>query len=100
MKISDTSATYGRQIYMREAADASQADGQEAKAREKAVADKVTLSQDSREMQIARDAVMNAPEVRAEKVEALRNEVKEGRYVPPVDKVADKIIASAINEYV
>ena len=100
MKISDTSATYGRQIYMREVGNASQADGSQAADRQKAAADKVTLSRDSRDMQIARDAVMNAPEIRAEKVEALRNEVREGRYVAPVEKVADKIIASAVDEYV
>ncbi|MCG8472494.1 MAG: flagellar biosynthesis anti-sigma factor FlgM [Desulfobacterales bacterium] len=100
MKISDSSATYGRQLYMREASGASQADRQQVAAREKATGDKVTLSRDSRDMQIARDAVMNAPDIRAERVEALRNEVKEGRYVAPVDKVADKMIASAINEYV
>ncbi|WP_300667089.1 flagellar biosynthesis anti-sigma factor FlgM [Desulfoluna sp.] len=102
MKISDSNANYGRQLYMREVAEANPAkQGSQARGQERATAgDKVTLSRDSRDMQIARDAMMNAPDIRTEKVEELRNEVKAGRYAVPADKVADKIIASAINEYV
>jgi len=101
MKISESNANYGRQLYMREVSDANPAkQGAQAKGPERAAGDKVTLSRDSRDMQIARDAMMNTPDIRTEKVEELRNEVKEGRYAVPADKVADKIIASAINEYV
>lgn len=101
MKISDANANYGRQLYVREVSEANQANqGSQAKEQERASGDKVTLSRDSRDMQIARDAIMNAPDIRTEKVEELRNEVREGRYAVPADKVADKIIASAINEYV
>lgn len=101
MKISESNANYGRQLYMREVSEANQAkQGGEAKGQQRASGDKVTLSRDSRDMQIARDAIMNTPDIRTEKVEELRNEVKAGRYAVPADKVADKIIASAINEYV
>ncbi|SCY73062.1 flagellar biosynthesis anti-sigma factor FlgM [Desulfoluna spongiiphila] len=101
MKISESNANYGRQLYMREVSEANPAkQGTQAKGQERSAADKVTLSRDSRDMQIARDAMMNTPDIRTEKVEELRNEVKEGRYAVPADKVADKIIASAINEYV
>lgn len=101
MKISDTNASYGRQLYMREVSDAKSAhQGSQAQGQPPSSGDKVTLSRDSRDMQIARDAIMNTPDIRTEKVEELRNEVREGRYAVPADKVADKIIASAINEYV
>jgi len=101
MKISESNANYGRQLYMREVSEANPAkQGGQAKGQERAVGDRVTLSRDSRDMQIARDAMMSTPDIRTEKVEELRNEVKDGRYAVPADKVADKIIASAINEYV
>ncbi|BCS98325.1 hypothetical protein DSLASN_39570 [Desulfoluna limicola] len=101
MKISESNANYGRQLYMREVSEANQAkQGSEANGQQRSSGDKVTLSRDSRDMQIARDAIMNTPDIRTEKVEELRNEVKEGRYAVSADKVADKIIASAINEYV
>ncbi|VFQ43633.1 flagellar biosynthesis anti-sigma factor FlgM [Desulfoluna butyratoxydans] len=102
MKISESNANYGRQLYMREVSEANPAKQgtQAGKGPERAAQDRVTLSRDSRDMQIARDAMMNTPDIRTEKVEELRNEVKEGRYAVPADKVADKIIASAINEYV
>lgn len=101
MKISESNANYGRQLYMREVSESSKANqGSQAKAQEHSSGDRVTLSRDSRDMQIARDAIMNTPDIRTEKVEELRNEVKEGRYIVSADKVADKIIASAIDEYV
>ena len=101
MKISDSNANYGRQLYMREVSETTPVKpGESPKGAERSSGDKVTLSRDSRDMQIARDAVMNTPDIRTEKVEALRNEVKAGRYAVPADKVADKIIASAIDEYV
>ena len=101
MKISESNANFGRQLYVREASEASKANqGAQAQAQERSSGDKVTLSRDSRDMQIARDAIMSTPDIRTEKVEELRNEVKEGRYAVSADKVADKIIASAINEYV
>lgn len=101
MKISESNANYGRQLYMREVSEANPAkQGSQARGPERPTEDKVTISKDSRDMQIARDAMMNTPDIRTEKVEELRNEVKAGRYAVPADKVADKIIASAINEYV
>ena len=101
MKISESNANYGRQLYMKEVSEATPAkQGEQAKGQERSTGDKVTLSRDSRDMQIARDAVMNTPDIRTEKVEELRNEVKAGRYVVSADKVADKMIASAIDEYV
>jgi negative regulator of flagellin synthesis FlgM len=101
MKISDSNANYGRQLYMREVSEANQAKpGSQAKVSERPTGDRVTLSRDSRDMQIARDAMMNTPDIRTERVEELRNEVKEGRYAVPADKVAEKIIASAIDEYI
>ena len=101
MKISESNANYGRQLYMREVAEANPTkQGSQAKAQERSSGDKVTLSRDSKDMQIARDAMLNTPDIRTEKVEELRNEVKEGRYAVSADKVADKMIASAIDEYV
>src|ERR1700737_2947390 len=46
-------------------------------------ADSITLSDDARALAAARDAVKNAPDVREQKVDALKQQVSDGTYNVP-----------------
>ena len=58
----------------------------------------VHLSQRSREAQQIRDIISSEPAVREEKVLALRDEIKSGRYRIDYEAVADRIVDSFIEE--
>jgi negative regulator of flagellin synthesis FlgM len=58
--------------------------------------DQVDLSSQSKEMKKIADALAAAPEVRAEKVEALKKQVESGQYQVNSDNVAEKIIKEFI----
>ena len=60
----------------------------------------VSLSQASKEAQQIQAAIENEPEVRAEKVAALREEIESGRYKVDNEAVADKLVDSFIDEFV
>jgi negative regulator of flagellin synthesis FlgM len=62
--------------------------------------DKVSLSNESRDMQIAKDAVASNSDIRAEKVEELKQAVATGRYKVDPGAVAEKMISSNFSEVV
>lgn len=51
-------------------------------------------------MKLAKEAVASIPEIRSEKVEKIREAILEDRYRIDSDKIAEKIIASIIGEFV
>jgi negative regulator of flagellin synthesis FlgM len=61
-----------------------------------ATGDKVSLSSRVRELQAARTAAAAIPEVREEKVAAIRAQIEAGTYVVDGEKIADKMIAEAL----
>ena len=54
--------------------------------------DKVDLSAQSKEMNKIRDVLKATPDVRTEKVEALKKQVESGQYVVNSNSVAEKMI--------
>jgi negative regulator of flagellin synthesis FlgM len=54
--------------------------------------DKVDLSSQSKEMKKIADALAATPDVRAEKVEALKKQVESGQYQVNSDAVAEKML--------
>ena len=62
--------------------------------------DKVELSIQSKEMQKIYDLLQMTPDVRAEKVEALRKRIEEGKYQVDPDRVADKMIKESLMDLI
>lgn len=58
-----------------------------------AQADQVVLSQRAAEIQTAQEAVAAMPEVRQEKVAAIKKRIEEGTYQIDPEAIADKIIS-------
>ena len=58
--------------------------------------DRVALSTKAREMQAARQAIRQMPEVDAEKVAKVRAQLKEGTYVVDSKKIAAKMVTEAL----
>lgn len=58
--------------------------------------DRVALSAQAREMQAARQAIRQMPEVDAEKVAKVRAQLKEGTYVVDSKKIAAKMVAESL----
>jgi negative regulator of flagellin synthesis FlgM len=58
----------------------------------------VDLSQRSREVQLARQAIEAEPDIRLEKVQAIADRVKNGTYEIDYDKTGNKLIAAFLNE--
>ncbi|MFZ1983734.1 MAG: flagellar biosynthesis anti-sigma factor FlgM [Desulfatitalea sp.] len=58
--------------------------------------DRVALSAQAREMQAARLAIRQMPEVDAEKVARVRAQLREGTYVVDSEKIAAKMVAEAL----
>lgn len=62
--------------------------------------DRVSLSDASKEMQTAEDSVASVPDIRQEKVDAIKQAVESGSYEIDPGKIADKMIGSIVNEMV
>lgn len=60
--------------------------------------DKIEISQAGREYQIAMEAARKLPDIRQEKVEAIRLELESGTYKVDADKIARGILKGAIGE--
>ena len=61
------------------------------------VADKLEISQIGKDYQIAKNAVAAAPDVRADKVNAIKQQLASGTYNVSMEEVADKLINSSFN---
>jgi negative regulator of flagellin synthesis FlgM len=64
--------------------------------RSPAAGDRVSLSPQVRELQAARAAAAAMPEIREEKVAAIRAQIEAGTYVVDGEKVAGKMIEEAL----
>ena len=54
--------------------------------------DSVEISSFGRELQVAKQAVAQAPDIREEKVEELKNSMANGTYNVPMGALADKLL--------
>lgn len=62
--------------------------------------DKVSLSQASKEMQLAKNAVAEQPDVREERVAALKQAIEDGQYEMDTEQMADKLVGNIISEVI
>jgi negative regulator of flagellin synthesis FlgM len=58
----------------------------------------VILSRASKEMQLAREAIASAPEVREDKVAAIREKIESGNYQIDNQAVAEKMVNAFIDD--
>ena len=56
------------------------------------VEDSVEVSERARELSRAQEAVESAPDIRADKVARLKQQIAEGSYSVPAEMVADKLL--------
>jgi negative regulator of flagellin synthesis FlgM len=102
--IGNITQKYEHQTLLSEATDKRRIDAQESRQSE-AVSDtthndKVSLSQASKEMQLAKNAVAESPDIREEKVMQLKQAIADGRYEMNSEKIADKLVGTLISEII
>ncbi len=92
------------QAFLNETTDAQRTEPQAQQADEKKPErvqdDRVSLSQESRQLQTAKQAVAQTPDIRSDKVDALKQAVTEGSYEVNPEKVAEKMIGAIISEII
>ncbi|MCF8067354.1 MAG: flagellar biosynthesis anti-sigma factor FlgM [Desulfobacterales bacterium] len=107
MKIFDATNTYERQAQIKEASEQDKT--KESTKRERTDRPEqettsedvvVSLSETSREMQLAEEAVAESQDVRQEMVEEARMAYQNGQYPLDADQVANKMVGSIISEQV
>lgn len=105
MNTLDAAGNYERPTYVKESTESSrlnireqQPTGQKKETSREDII--VSLSDTCKEMKLAKEAVASIPEIRSEKVEKIREAILEDRYRIDSDKIAEKIIASIIGEFV
>lgn len=59
--------------------------------------DKVEISQFGRDLQVAKQAVENMPDIREEKVEVIKTAITSGTYEFSMEEVADKLVNHFFN---
>ena len=62
--------------------------------------DKVSLSKESKDIQLAKEAVATEPDIRSEKVDPIKQKIAEGTYEVNAEKVAEGLIGTHISEVV
>lgn len=62
--------------------------------------DRVEISRMGKDFQIAKQAVANAPDIREDKVAALKQKLASGNYNVSAEELADKMVESCFNESV
>ena len=55
--------------------------------------DKIEISESAKDFQVAMKALSDAPEVRGEKVAALKKQIAEGKYQPSAKDIAKKMLS-------
>lgn len=60
----------------------------------------VELSEESKEVQKAKEAIESEPDVRSEEVSAIKKEIEEGNYEIDYDSTAEKMVGQFIDEIV
>lgn len=101
--ISNITQQYEQRI-LNETVDKSRVGPQETQPVEKSADvgrdDKVSLSQASKEMQLAENAVAEQPDVREERVAELKQAIENGQYEMDAEKMADKLVGNIISEVI
>ena len=59
--------------------------------------DKIEISSEAKDFQVAMKAFSELPEIREEKVDALKKQVESGTYKPSAKDIASKMMQSARN---
>lgn len=54
--------------------------------------DKVEISSEARDYQVAMQALKDVPEVRSEKVNAIKEQISSGQYKPNAEQIAEQIL--------
>ena len=67
-----------------------------AKASGSSEAERISFSEESKEVERLKQAIGDLPDVRHEKVEAIKGKLASGDYEVPMDKVAEKIVADIV----
>jgi negative regulator of flagellin synthesis FlgM len=84
---------------------ADRADKVEDRASEKAVAanlvpeEKVNLSTTAKDVQSLSNAISKLPDVREEKVQALKDQIEKGTYKVDAEKTADKMVGESLLDF-
>lgn len=60
--------------------------------------DKIEISEEARDFQVAMKAFKDLPEVRQAKIDEIREQIKSGKYKPSADAVAEKMIQQVKGE--
>lgn len=103
MNVSETNVNFGRQAYVKGVESTSPQDmasARQVEAKKEMPADKVSLSSNAQDMQVAKDAMALAPEIRTEKVEEVRSAIDQGSYKINAHQIADKMIGFAIDQMI
>lgn len=62
--------------------------------------DKVELSAGTKDAQKIKEILSETPEVRADKVEALKQQIEKGEYQVDAEQIADKLLMSLLTDFV
>ena len=62
--------------------------------------DKVSLSKESKDIQLAKEAVAAEPDIRADIVDPIKQKIADGTYEVNAEKVAENLIGTQISEMV
>ena len=103
MKISESNVSLVQQAYGKEVEAAKPPEVNKEEGTVGAVqqaGDTVSLSQDAKDIKLAKVAVEAAPEVREEVVQDLKKEVDSGTYEVNSNQIADKMVGANIDEVV
>ena len=96
------SQKYEQQTYLDETADKQRISAQDNKPIEKSTDvvkdDKVSLSQTSKDMQLAKQASADAPDIREDRVAQLKQDIADGQYEINPEKIAEKLVGTIISE--
>jgi negative regulator of flagellin synthesis FlgM len=102
--IADVTGKYEQTTFLNETTDKMRVDTpaispEETKTKTEPIPDdKVSISDASRDMKTAKEAVASTPDVRQEKVDAIKQAVENGKYEIDESKVAEKMIGSFVDE--
>jgi negative regulator of flagellin synthesis FlgM len=97
MKVSDTGNTAGEIIHLYKAQSQKAAEGEKPAGDAASVPEeKVSLSAQARDVQTIKKAINELPDVRKEKVDALKKQIREGSYDVNGEKIAQKMIGESL----
>jgi flagellar biosynthesis anti-sigma factor FlgM len=58
--------------------------------------DRVELSDRARALLVASDSLQNTPQIRTDKVESLKHNIKDGTYHVPGEKIAERLLGEGL----